>query len=255
MSTSPKYTVGIVVLTMVAWIMASGAVMAAEAAVRVDVNSAYVWRGITLNDGTVVQPSIDVGATSNLTINVWGNFNIDDFDGLYEKDEFSEVDLTVSYGISAGRVGFELGYAEYLYPHQGQTNGEAVHGTREVYLGAETAIVGDLALQGKVAYDTDETEGVYASVGLTYGASSEDETISAEIGASAGYADKKWAEGNSGGTEAGFHDYNVTIALAYAADESVSYGANLGYTGSIDEDVLPEQDVDLYGGVSVSVGF
>ena len=35
--------------------------MAADASFGADVNSAYVWRGITFNDGVVVQPLVQIG--------------------------------------------------------------------------------------------------------------------------------------------------------------------------------------------------
>jgi hypothetical protein len=227
---------------------------AADATARIDVNSAYVWRGITINDGLVVQPSIDVGATSNLSINVWGNFDIDDYDGAFQENEFSEVDLSATYSMSAGPVEMALAYSEYLYPHQGGTNGPA-SGSREVSLAAKTPVVGDLAVQGKLYYDVDEVDALYASLGLVYGMSFMDDAVSIEIGASAGCAEKKWAVTNSRGTEGGLHDYNVAAAVVYAPSETVEWGANIGYTDTLDEDVLPEQNVDLYGGVSVSVAF
>lgn len=254
MSTSTKFTVGIVSLVIAAWIMTTGATTAAEAAVRMDVNSAYVWRGITLNDGMVVQPSLDVEATSNLAINVWGNFNVDDYGGWYTKNEFSEVDLTLTYSTSIGPVDVGLSLAQYLYPHQAETNGVAVHGTRELNLNLETPLIGDLSVVGLLSYDTEESNDIYASLGLKYEMELGSK-LSGQLDASAGYAGKRWAEANSEGAESGLHDYTFAAAVAYTLNDSVSCGANLGYTGSLDKDVLPEQDVDLYGGVSVSVGF
>jgi len=42
--------------------MAVAPAAAAEATAAVDFASAYVWRGLTFNDGFVIQPSIDVAA-------------------------------------------------------------------------------------------------------------------------------------------------------------------------------------------------
>ncbi|HMA84159.1 MAG TPA: hypothetical protein VKN73_00520, partial [Desulfosalsimonadaceae bacterium] len=50
-----------------------------------DVVSAYVWRGITFNDGLVVQPYVDVAAGNGFAINVWGNYDIDDYDNTLLK--------------------------------------------------------------------------------------------------------------------------------------------------------------------------
>ena len=71
--------------------LAATPVMAASATAAVDINSAYVWRGITFNDGLVIQPSIDVAADNGLGINVWGNYDIDDYDNTLDDKEFSEI--------------------------------------------------------------------------------------------------------------------------------------------------------------------
>lgn len=90
------------------------------AEVRVDFLSAYVWRGITLNDGFVVQPALDLLHPLGLGFNVWGNVDIGDYDGRYEKEEISEVDLAVRYELPLkGPLSLAVAYAEYLYPKEG----------------------------------------------------------------------------------------------------------------------------------------
>ena len=63
--------------------------LAAEANISVDVPSGYVWRGMTFNEGAVIQPSVDACTAFGFGVNVWGNFDLDDYDGAYEKCEFS----------------------------------------------------------------------------------------------------------------------------------------------------------------------
>ncbi len=48
-----------------------------------------------------------------LTFNVWGNVNLDDWDGQVPTDQFSEIDLTLTAELPKG---FTLGYIEYAYP-------------------------------------------------------------------------------------------------------------------------------------------
>ena len=90
-------------------LMSTGTAFGADVTAAVDVNSAYVWRGITFNDGFVVQPSVDVTA-GNFGFNVWGNIDGDDYDDTLDSGEFSEVDLTLTYAIEAGPVGLTAGY-------------------------------------------------------------------------------------------------------------------------------------------------
>ena len=88
---------------------------AADVTGGVDFASAYVWRGITFNDGMVAQPYLDV-ASAGFGINIWGNMDIDDYDNTLDSGEFSELDLTLSYGFSLDPVDVRLGYIEYLFP-------------------------------------------------------------------------------------------------------------------------------------------
>ena len=88
---------------------------AATTTAALDTNSAYVWRGLTFNDGLVLQPSLDV-STGGFAVNVWGNLDIDDYNGAVDDGEFSEVDLTASYTWKLGPVDASLGAIEYLFP-------------------------------------------------------------------------------------------------------------------------------------------
>ena len=52
--------------------------------VGVDVNSAYVWRGVTRNDGPAVQPWVDLEVAEGFRVHVWGNLDLDDYDGAVD---------------------------------------------------------------------------------------------------------------------------------------------------------------------------
>lgn len=227
----------------------AGNAIAADAIVKVDVNSAYIWRGITFNDGIVVQPSVDVALPEGFGVNVWGNLDAEDYDGALQDGEFSEIDLTLSYGFSVGDVKCSVGYIEYLFPHQGDTNG-ALPGTREVYATAEVDLGAGFSTKLQIYYDIDEVNDVYGALSLTYGYDISDE-LSAEIGALAGYAGKDWSLGEDGG----LNEYVVSLSTTYAANESVKLGANIAYTDTFDTDVLPDQDINFYGGVSLAYSF
>lgn len=88
---------------LVMMMLGAGAAGAAEVAAGGDLYSAYVWRGITLNDGLVAQPSMDV-SVGGFNFNVWGNFDIDDYDDaldvLPEGKEASDVNFFGGVGMS-----------------------------------------------------------------------------------------------------------------------------------------------------------
>jgi len=227
---------------------------AAEVTADIDLNSAYLWRGITINDGLVAQPSVDIATPAGIGLNIWGNFDLDDYDGAFEKNEFSEVDLYLSYTLPFCPLGTTLTYAEYLFPHQNDESG-ALHGSRELIAEAGHDIVGNLAANVLFGYDIDEVEDFYAEVGLSMGQDVVADVLSAELGVVASYVGDDWAILNGGGTEGGFNHWAATLTLAHAPTEAVELSANVGYTDSLDEDVLPEQDVDVFGGASASVTF
>jgi opacity protein-like surface antigen len=219
-----------------------GSAYAADATVGVDVNSAYVWRGITFNDGFVIQPSIDV-TEGGFGLNVWGNIDGDDYDDTLDSGEFSEVDITLSYGFDLEPVGVTVGYIEYLFPAGGL-------GTRELFLSLGMDIVGALSGGLDIYYDFDEVETFYMNLSLAYSASLNEKT-SLDLGAGIGYAgDEYCADGDSG-----LYDYILSAGLSYAVSDSLSLGAAINYADSVDEDKLPDQDADFFGGVSIYYGF
>jgi hypothetical protein len=232
-------------------VLASGTAWAADATAALDLNSAYIWRGITVNDGLVAQPSMNV-AKSGLNFNVWGNFDLSDYDGAVDKNNFSEVDLTLSYAHTFNQLTVGAGVIEYLFPATPTTN---LNGTREVYASLSHPIIGGLSAGLNVYYDVDELHGYYSDLSLTYGMDLA-ENLSLSASGKVAYASKEWAVGY-GGEEAGWHDYNLRLALTYAVSEALSLGANINYADTMDTKALPDAlaKTNLYGGVNVSYSF
>ena len=233
---------------------ASGGSFGAEATLGVDTNSAYVWRGITFNDGLVLQPSLDV-AKDGFGLNVWGNMDLDNYDGNINSGQFSEIDLTLSYSIPIEIIDLSVGYIEYLFP------GAAAEAAREIYMSIGYSIppVEGLSIGLDAYYEVDEIEDYYISMSISYGCNVNDK-IGVEAGVSAGLIGEDYSVGADGG----MNDYNFSLSASYAIDESLSISANINYTGSFDDtDVLPEYDnvgfaaydVEAYGGISISYAF
>ncbi len=242
----------LILIVLTGMLLASGTAFAADATTAVDINSAYVWRGITFNDGVVVQPSVNVAAGNGFNFNVWGNLDVDDYDDALDSGEFSEVDLTMSYTRQAGPVALTAGYIEYLFPTTEKTG---ALGTREVYLDVSVAPAEGFSLGLASYYDFDEVEGFYLNPYLGYGKELMPK-LSMSLRAGAGYADEDFAA-VYGGVDSGFFDYTLSMGLTYAVMDNVSVSGRLAYTDSIDDDVLPEppQDVNFYGGAGVAATF
>ncbi len=129
----------------------------AEPTVRVEATiaaaSAYVWRGMTVGNRPVVQPSLAVSA-GGLTVTSWSN--------LWQPAEgrrLSEHDLTVSYERTAGAVTLEGGWTNYYFrdPATGRH-------TNELYARAtwNRAVQPGVAVYG----DLQEGSGVYVALEL-----------------------------------------------------------------------------------------
>jgi len=220
---------------------------AAEATTAVDLNSAYVWRGITFNDGLVAQPSIDV-SKNGFGINVWGNFDIGDYNDTLDDDEFSEIDITLYYGFCLKPVNIGLGFIEYLFPAGGE-------GTREAYVSLELPVAGGLSFGATAYYDVDEVHGWYGKATVSYGLDLTG-ALGLEVSAAAGCADKDYARAY-GGEHGGWYDYGLSLGISYAVTDALSLGARINYTDTLDDEVLTDDMVDtsLYGGVGVAYAF
>lgn len=229
-----------IVTTMAAGLVA--AVASADVGVTMDFASAYVFRGVTLNDGPVVQPGIEASGFEvpeeygSVAFGAWGNYDINDYaSGAVAGSSFQETDWYVSYGLPTivSNLDLSVGYCEYSYG-----TGSADH---EVSVGAGYAI-GDLSL-GATFY-----QGVgglihqqrYYELTASYAVdvSSVSEDLSASLDATAGFIDP-----SIHGADSGFHDYTLGGSLSYALTDAWSAGVSGTYIGQGDDKVLPEGDL------------
>ena len=77
----------------------------------IDVVSAYVFRGATVNDDVNVQPTLE-GSFGALGLGTWGNLNTD-------SSNIDEIDYYASYALALGDdlpFAASIGYTEYTYP-------------------------------------------------------------------------------------------------------------------------------------------
>jgi uncharacterized protein (TIGR02001 family) len=225
--------------TAFALLAAPAAIAAVEVRYEATLLSQYVWRGITLTDGPVLQPSVTISHDGGLSFEVWGNVDLAD-----ENDtpwEVNEARLVLDYRRRIGGVDLGAGLIEYLFPNT------PFPGTREAYLrfGIEAIVAPELELY----YDFDEIDGAYARLAFTYVRELNASWRFALV-ASVGYADAAFAIGG----RAGFHDGGVEARLERSAGAFV-FGLRAGWTDALDAEVLPEQPTSAWGGVSLGYRF
>ncbi|MFC1498085.1 TorF family putative porin [Verrucomicrobiota bacterium] len=227
-------------LVIIMMVFMAGLLEGSEVSVSVDVASAYVFRGATFNDGLVVQPGLEVAGL--VTFGVWGNLDIDDYDGALEDGQFSELDIYASYDLplDLDPLGLSVGYTEYLYPSGG---GDA---DREISLSAGFDFIFSPSLAVFYGIDGGIEEMLYIELGLghEFPISSE---INGEVSIALGYVDPD-------GGDAGFSHADVSASVSY---KCLSVGVTS--VARIDKDVLPDvedggsYDAELVG--SLGVGF
>lgn len=228
---------------------------AADVSAGVELNSAYVWRGNTLNDGLVVQPSLLLQKGA-FEVYFWGNINIDDYDETLETDEFAEIDIDLSYGTEFLGLDVTLGVVQYLYPNDGSmisTNGEPIiqSGTAEVYAKLSRKLGKGISLGLDVFYDFDEVKDGYGKLSLIHDGTVGDVLVTTGASIAIQGRGREWTESG----EDGLHEYEVYVSLAYALESGIGLSGRLAYTDTADEDVLPEQDTNVYGGVGIKYLF
>jgi hypothetical protein len=232
----------------------AGAAVAEDSPVSVGLDmpvlSSYVWRGQTLSDRPVIQPSL-TAAKSGFALNTWANYNLD---GAYQAD-FSEIDLTASYSKSVGPASLGVGVVQYTFPNQtlAVEEGEDVGypSTAEVYLSAGLPDV-PLAPVATVYYDVDEIDGFYGLLAVGHSFELTDK-ISLAASASLGAGDGDYNAGYFGVDDAALNDLTVGLALPIAVLENLTVKPAISYVYLPDSDIRDAAEA-VYGEKDAVVG-
>ena len=233
----------------------TGSVLAEEAAplsagLDLPVLSSYVWRGQTLNDKAVVQPSLTV-SKAGFSLNTWANYNID---GAYQSD-FSEVDLTASYSRNIGPVALGVGVVQYTFPNQ----------TLVVEDGEDTAYPGTAEVYGSIGFpdmllsptltvyrDVDAIDGTYGVLAVGHTVELSDK-ISLAASASLGAADADYNSGYFGVDDAALNDLTVGLAMPVTVLENLTVKPAISYVYLPDSDIRDAADA-VYGDKDAVIG-
>ncbi len=235
--------IGICLCLSVLFGVGAGSAEAAEVSASLDVASAYVFRGVTFNDGFVAQPGLEVsGFSIPLTIGVWANLDIGDYGGVVDGGQFSEIDLYGSADIplSVDWLGLSVGYTECTYPSGGGKADREVNLTGELGLLLSPSFSVNYGVGGAIE------NSLYLELGLGHEI---EWAESFSVGINAAMAYLKPDEGDGG-----FSHNALTAGVSYSL-----FSASLTYLGQVDDEVLPDgagsYDVKVYGTVGVSYEF
>ena len=228
---------------------------AAELSVGVaaDVLSKYVWRGQSIVNDWVLQPSASVGY-KGLTGSVWGNMDLTG-EGV-EGGEFNEIDLALDYSNKVPgfeTLGYSVGVVHYDFPNT------VFPATDEVY-GALTASV-PLSPAVRWYYDFDEIEGSYVQLALGHTieklhAWRDDCYCGLQLGASVAYGTEGYNEGYFGVHQGAWNDLTVTAGLPFCIGK-LTIRPTINYSTLLDEDLRAGRahNDNFWGGVGFAYSF
>ena len=247
------------VATVLGVLLAAAGADAADATLGAEVDSAHVWRGVTLNSTPVLVPQLDVRGWKlyglPIVVRARGYLNIGDEGGILPAAKLAKIDLEA--GIELPR-GFTLSYIEYAFPtvvglrevRPGEPDRPHYLATREVALGWRCR--GAVQPWLTVYRDVGELDDFFVELGLGRSLKLSDQA-ELSLATSAAYAGKRYAL-DHGGTREGFHNYDLHARLNYRPLATLSLAVHAAYTRSF-RDSLPKQPVSFYGGLSASVRY
>lgn len=223
-------------IMMITAALIAGGASAADVTATADFASAYIFRGVTLNDGLVFQPGASISGLpipeeyGSVVLGTWANFDMDDYGGNVEKNDFSEVDYYATYILPVKLVDLSTTYTEYTYPIDGDpltdrevavTVGKAIGET-----GLYPSISFNYGLDGYIEEDWYILSGVDYTLALT-------EKLSLLSALKAGYK-----VDNDG--QDGFQDGVGKVGLKYAFTENWFATSSLNYVAQLDDEILPD---------------
>ena len=247
----------------------------AEVGAQLDLFSAYVWRGLSLTNKPVAQPSAYLSfpaGKASVTVGGWATVDIGDYDdpdddiseggggsfNLTEFDPYAEVSFP------AGKATLTGGITGYIYPNDltDESNGglDSEANTWEIYgkVGFEEV---PLAPEIAVYYDIDKIKGAYIQGSVGH-AVPLNETLSLELGGAVGFsagqgipddpdADESFNFADDGLTHvdfsaglpltAGVLSITPVVHLQISSDEATKFNSPSN----------ADEDLKIWGGVSI----
>jgi uncharacterized protein Gcw-chp len=245
----------------------------AEVGAQVDLFSAYVWRGLSLTNKPVAQPSAYVAfpaGNASVTLGGWATIDLGKYDdpdddisesGGESAFNFAEFDPYAEVSFPAGKATITGGVTGYFYPNDFGLTSD--FNTWEVYgkVGFEEV---PLAPELAVWYDIDKIDGAYIQASVAHSVPL-NETLSLDLGAAAGFSAGQDAELDDFGepqadffnfAENGLTHIDVSAGLPFAAGALaitpvVHFQISSDEAAKFNSPSNPDEDIKIWGGVSI----
>ena len=218
---------------------------------KVPLLSKYVWRGLLITDGPVIQPSVNV-SHRGFVVDIWGNMDLDDVNG--NEREFNEIDITLAYGGEVGPVSISGGVIHYTFPSTLLTDSTELFASATVDVLLRPTLSGFLDLDAAAGGTYWKVEG-----GHDFVMAPQSSKIPWSIGFSLGIG---WGSSEHNDLYFGVPESGLTDILA-AASAPIDLGRgwalvpSVAYSSMIASSLRDgvEQPDNLFGGVMAVYGF
>lgn len=241
-----------------------------ELGVTAGLFSSYVWRGLTLTSGPVLQPDISLSfplGAASLTVGGWGNVELGAYDDADDVTQgggssfnLSEVDPYAEIGFSAGKASLALGGVAYIYPNDAPAINSDFN-TVEVY--GTVSLDAPLAPSLAVYYDLDKVKGLYVEGSVSHGIPLGATTLN--LGALAGFSNNMDPDADDftfNFADNGFTHLDLSASVDFAAGPfSITPSLHFQFSGDDATKVtkltstgVNQKDTKIWGGVSISWG-
>jgi uncharacterized protein (TIGR02001 family) len=222
-----------------------------SASASFNVASRYVWRGQTLSEGFVLQPSI-TATWGGFSANLWSNVDLDAVEEDDDSIAMNETDLTLSYGGSVGPVALTAGVIHYDFDGAD---------TQEAFLtaGLDTMLSPSLT----VYYDFDEGDGAFVVLAI-----SQDIAVTEAIGLTAGaslgvnFKDAAMGQDADGEDFTGLYYGEVSLGTSIPVYGNLSIDPRVAYAFGLGDgkDAIEAVSVDgkgsmFYASVAATIAF
>lgn len=216
----------------------------------IDFNSAYVFHGMTYNDGPVLQPYLCV-AGGRFIYNMWSNYNlVSDDNGLghFDASEFTEIDHFFTYLVAFEPVVVDVTFGIYNYPMLGWPS------DKELQIGAEKTIGGLLTPFARAGYMVDGAmeKNLYIEFG-SKGEKALNDDWSLNYLVKASWENQDFIPGSP----SGFRHLLATVGITYMTTATSGITAIANYVGQLDDEILVDAlyDVDFHASIGAFINF
>jgi hypothetical protein len=240
----------------------------AEVGAQLDLFSSYVWRGLSLTNKPVAQPSAYVSfpaGSASVTVGGWSTVDIGNYDdpdddiseggggsfNLTEFDPYAEV------SVPAGKASITGGITGYVYPNEAGFTEDA--NTWEVY--GKVGLDVPLAPEVAVYYDIDKIKGAYIQGSVGH-AVPLNENLSLELGGLVGFSagqgipedpdtDESFNFAEDGLTHVDLSAGLPLTAGVWSITPVLHFQISSDEVTKFNSPSNPDEDVKLWGGVSI----